>query len=276
MAARQLTPGRVWKGGLGGVPVFMYHGLLRRGEPATDERATKYWLRADRFREQLRLILQSGRRIALLRELWDGRARPGEFRPPVGITFDDGRASDYEVAYPTLSEAGAGGDFFINTATVGTPGVLTWSRIAEMQRMGFSFQSHGHDHVSLLALSTRELEHQIDDSKRLLEDRIGAPVDFLAAPYGLLDGRVLEMALRVGYRAVCNSVSWPARPGASTVNRIAVYPGTSSSTFVDFLEGRPRPFIGRRGWSALAYLPKRFLLRVRPERLGVRVLETGP
>ena len=55
-------------------------------------------------------------------------------------TFDDGRATDYEVAFPLLLAAGVRAEFFVNTATIERAGHLTWSQIMEMHRAGMSFQ----------------------------------------------------------------------------------------------------------------------------------------
>ncbi len=275
MATHQLTFSRTSGLRLRGVPVLMYHGLIRAAQPVQGGRQDKYRLGEELFREQLRLIGRNGRRVGLLRDLWDRRHRSPSRRPPVAITFDDGRDSDYEVAFPALQDAGVGADFFVNTSTVGKPGHLTWSHIAEMQRTGCSFQSHSHDHIALLWLPNWQLERQLEHSKRILEDRLGAPVDFLAVPYGLVNQRVMSMAQHLGYWAVCNSLPWPARPGRPTVNRIAIHRDTSRAEFLDLLNCRPLPFARRAVRAALSYLPKRLLLRLQPERLGVRVLESG-
>jgi peptidoglycan/xylan/chitin deacetylase (PgdA/CDA1 family) len=253
----------------------MYHGLLRDGERADGERASKYWLPRELFAAHLRRAAQDGRRVGLLREVWALGAPATDPGPPVALTFDDGRASDYEVAFPALTEAGAVADFFVNTTTVGRPGFVSWAQIMEMQRSGCSFQSHSHDHVALLWLSRAALENQLDRSKRMLEDRLGSPVSFLAAPYGLINRRVVEMARKVGYRAVCNSLSWPARPGRSPINRIAMHRDTSVASLARLLHGDPLAFVGRVVRAGAAYVPKRVLLRVQPARLGVRVLEIG-
>jgi peptidoglycan/xylan/chitin deacetylase (PgdA/CDA1 family) len=275
MAARELTTRRRPTLGLRGVPVLMYHGLLSTGEHAHDGRDAKYWLPEELFRGHLALLAREGRHPTSLRDLWDGAESPQDPASVVALTFDDGRASDYEVAYPALTEAGARADFFVNTATVGQPGFLTWPQISEMQRAGLTFQSHSHDHVALLWLPPPQLERQIHDSKRMLEDRVGSPVDFLAVPYGLVNRRVTEMARRVGYRAVCNSLSWLARPGSSRVHRIAVYGDTSPSALTRLLRGHGLAFAGRVARATAVYFPKRVLLRVQPARLGVRILETG-
>ncbi len=260
---------------LPGVPVFMYHRLTAAGEGVATGPESKYAIRGSRFREQLALIADEGVRTYLIRELWEA-PRPLADAGRVAIaTFDDGQASDYEVAYPALVAAGARAEFFINTATIGQPGYLDWPHVIEMHRAGMSFQSHSHDHVRLLGLSTRTLEHQLIESKRRLEDRLGAPVDVLAAPYGLLNQRVVNTALRVGYRAVCNSYAWPAQPGASTVNRIPLYGTTTMREFLRLLHGSPLPFARRLARAALIYVPKQLLLSVAPGRRGVRVLKTN-
>jgi peptidoglycan/xylan/chitin deacetylase (PgdA/CDA1 family) len=144
-----------------------------------------------------------------------------------------------------------------------------------MQRAGLSFQSHSHDHVVLVGLPAASLERQLRDSKHLLEDRLGAPVDFLAAPYGLLNGSVVRAAREAGYRAVATSWNWPARPGARRMSRIAVYQTTTGGDFSELLHGRPSILVQRVGRDLLAHIPKRVMLRVRPSWLGVQVRESG-
>jgi peptidoglycan/xylan/chitin deacetylase (PgdA/CDA1 family) len=258
-----------------GVPILMYHGLTAPGQRAGAGREARYWMAGVAFGRQLGLIAREGFRVWPLGALWSPADVSVAGPSPVAITFDDGRASDYEVAYPTLSDAGVTAEFFVNTATIGQAGYLTWARIAEMHRGGLHFQSHAHEHVILLGLPPKALDRQLRDSKRLLEDRLGTAVEFLAAPYGLLDGRVIGAALEAGYRAVCNSLEWTARPGARTINRVVVYGTTREREFLWLLRGNPRPFARRLLRAAVAYGPKRLLLRLRSPRMGARAVETG-
>lgn len=260
--------------GVRGVPIFMYHVLTASRTASRMPAGAKYCLPLATFQEHLAVIKGNGFRPTLVPTLWS-QPDPAAAHHAVGLTFDDGDVSNYTLAYPALLEADARADFFVNTAIVGRPGFLNWTQIAEMQRSGFAFHSHSHDHVALVGLPPRALERQLRKSKQLLEDRLGAPVDFLAAPYGLLNRAVVRAAREVGYRAVCTSWSWPASPGARTVSRIAVYPHTSAIDFVRLLQGRPLIFLRRLVRPLLAHVPKRVLLRVQPHWLGVRVLETG-
>lgn len=250
---------------LSGVPVFVFHGLAGRdsaplaGLPA---RERKYSSTGDQFRDQLLAIRRHGGTGASLKHLADNRwsLHSGA---PIGITFDDGCSSDYEVAYPLLLASGARADFFINTATVGTPGHLAWSQIREMHANGMSIQSHGHHHSYLTHLAEDALRHELEVSKRTIEDHLGAEVHFLAVPYGDFNRRVLRVARETGYRAVCTSRNWPARPDQYTINRTAVYGSTARHEFESLL-ARDAIWYGRRAARAAAIsVPKYVWLQLR-------------
>ena len=248
---------------LGGVPVLVYHGLSNLKEVGAPSPELKYSVLSSQFRAHLGRISQTGHRVVLLRELWTRASGYCSVHSDVVLTFDDGRLSDYDVGFPLLLAMGVKAEFFVNTVTVGRRGFLSWDQIVEMQRAGMSFQSHGHHHVDLTRLSTRELLRQLQGSKTTLEDRLGSPVEFLAAPYGYLSAQVLETAGRVGYRAVCSTRSLPARPGAQVVNRVVVYRHASMHDFDQLLERNPLYYLGRVA-RAPFYWPKRLLVRFRP------------
>jgi peptidoglycan/xylan/chitin deacetylase (PgdA/CDA1 family) len=260
-------------GRLSGFPVLMYHGIARAEAEPVPPGERKYWVTAAQLREHLLCIQEAGCRVARLSELWASRASAGRRPWSVALSFDDGRASDYEVAFPLLLEGRATADFFVNTVNIGRPGYLGWGQIREMQRAGMSFQSHGHEHVDLTKLTIRELLSQLRESKRQLENGLGTAVQFLAVPYGLFDWRVLNAAREQGFNAVCTSKAWPARPHAQAMGRVAIYRPTRPAEIRRIVTRHPVPFLLRAIRAGLIYLPKRVLLRYRPRRPGVRVLE---
>lgn len=260
MAARELTRLRV--------PVLMYHGLTRTTPAAGD----RYSVRLQRFRDQLRLIRDHGYGVSSLEQLFSVPGSRQNVRTVI-LTFDDGKASDYECAFPLLRDLRMTAHFFVNTATLGTPGYLTWSQVREMQHGGMHFGSHSHDHVALSRLSGDTLRSQLRRSKDILEHGLGTAVEYLAAPYGFVNQEVIRAAAAAGYRRVCTSNSWPASSDAQTINRIAVYSDTTLAEFERLIAQDTLIFLGRSVRSALLYVPKELLLRLRPQRLGVQVLE---
>jgi peptidoglycan/xylan/chitin deacetylase (PgdA/CDA1 family) len=253
-----------------GVPVLLYHGISEPGIGPVPTRDGKFWITYSRFIDDLERIRSARYRIGPLRELWwlSGYAAK---TPLLAITFDDGHATDYTVAFPLLHEYGFRADFFINTATVGSPGYLTWEQIDEMHRAGMSFQSHSHHHIDLSHAPLATLRRQLGHSKQLIEDRLGHPVEFLSAPYGLVNHQVMEAALEAGYRAVCNSRNWPAQLGENKISRVCIHANTGRREFEGLLARDLSPYAARSVREALLYFPRQILLRLKPGFLAVQV-----
>jgi peptidoglycan/xylan/chitin deacetylase (PgdA/CDA1 family) len=257
VATGQLAESRRGSLRLAGTPVFLYHGLTNLAVPECRRLERKYWVSAVHFRDQLAFIRGEGRRVTLLGDLGNFRHASGQEKPPTALTFDDGRVSDYEIAFPLLLEAGIRAEFFVNTANVGTEGYLSWQQMSEMQSRGMSFQSHCHEHVDLGRLPLPEKERQLKLSKQILEDRLGSEVEFLSVPYGGLSRGVVELAIETEYRGVCTSWSWPTQPGARLVSRVVVYAHTTPHGFKNLLSGSSWSYAIRAARAALLFFPKR-------------------
>jgi peptidoglycan/xylan/chitin deacetylase (PgdA/CDA1 family) len=181
----------------------------------------------------------------------------------VVLSFDDGRASDYAIAFPILLNAGMKATFFLNSATVDTPGFLNWQQVTEMRRFGMSFESHSHQHFYLSRISKQQMEAQLSVSKRSIEDRIGSAVCFVAAPYGDVNHSVVESACDIGYSAVCTSHNWPAKAGLRTMARIAVYGSSTIGIFRRLVACDPLLLSARVAREICMYAAKETLFAIR-------------
>ena len=237
---------------LPGIAVFNYHGLTDAFSANIPESTQMYWLRPAQFRAHLVHIQQAGFRVAALEEL--AHPAPQHSAPATVLTFDDGLESDYTCALPLLKEFGAAATFFVNTSTVGQPGYLSWFQLAEMRDAGMSIQSHGHRHVDFTLLPADVLTNELSFSKQQIEDRLGCAVRFVAPPHGIVNGRVLELALALGYEAVCSTRCLPARPGRKVITRITLRRDVSLKGFHGFLAGQPYSY-ARRLSPGLLYRP---------------------
>jgi peptidoglycan/xylan/chitin deacetylase (PgdA/CDA1 family) len=236
--------------------VFLYHGITNQSKRKCSTRERQYWISELQFRDQLDSIRAAACDVTRLGDLDDSRTVDLSKKKTVVITFDDGRSSDYEVAFPVLLAAQMSAHFFINPAYVGGVGFLTWQQVAEMQRAGMSFQSHGYEHVDLVRLSVREMERQMKLSKWILEDKLGESVDFLSLPYGRTSHEVIRIAIASGYAKVCTSRNWPSRPGSIVVNRVGVYSKTTAREFDRLLAGKPLDYALRNVRAAILFFPK--------------------
>jgi peptidoglycan/xylan/chitin deacetylase (PgdA/CDA1 family) len=141
--------------------------------------------------------------------------------PLVSLTFDDGYRSTYTHAFPVLQERGYPATVFLvpGALTGAAPRgalprrfgpLLSWSEAREMSRHGISFGAHGMTHRKLSGLPAREIQWEVGDSKRSIEDALGAPVTEFAYPFGSFDSftPVTEAVVRAsGFTAVCTTIA---------------------------------------------------------------------
>lgn len=134
--------------------------------------------------------------LALFRQLeHDGAA----WQP--GITFDDGHRSLYEYGLPELAHSGLSAQLFITAGWIGQRAqYLSWPELRSLQQAGHSIGAHGWSHALLTRCSDAQLQMELGDSRKLLEDGLGTAVTTLSFPGGRYDRRVLAACRAAGYR----------------------------------------------------------------------------
>jgi peptidoglycan/xylan/chitin deacetylase (PgdA/CDA1 family) len=124
----------------------------------------------------------------------------------VVITFDDGCETDAEIAAPLLAERGFGATFFVVSSWVGRRrGFMHAGQLRGLHQRGFEVGSHSDTHAFLSDLGPAELHRELRDSRRALEDSLGAPVRHLSCPGGRWSARVASAAREAGYDTVSTS-----------------------------------------------------------------------
>ena len=134
--------------------------------------------------------------------------------PSVRISFDDGNASDAEIALPALAERGLRADFFVLAGRLDTPGSLGEDDVRELQKQGMGIGTHGMAHRSWRGMDLATREQELVVARQRLAEVAGTPVDTAACPLGRYDRRVLADLRRLGYTRVYTSDRRAARPDA--------------------------------------------------------------
>jgi peptidoglycan/xylan/chitin deacetylase (PgdA/CDA1 family) len=130
------------------------------------------------------------------------------------ITLDDGHRSNYENAFPILERFDVKATFFVLAGCVGTnANYFRWEQARELASAGHRVASHGWSHRMLTQCSSPELDQEISQSKREIEDRLGVEVHSISAPGGRWDERVVDACTRAGYKYLFHSNPWvPVSP----------------------------------------------------------------
>jgi peptidoglycan/xylan/chitin deacetylase (PgdA/CDA1 family) len=208
-----------------GCTVLMYHATHQAPEQLQGADA-HYAVQLDVFESHLDLMRELGMNVqavellpALRQQLTSGL---------VGMTFDDGHVTNLDAAR-SLARRGWSGTFFINPATVGTPGYLSWPQLKDMCEMGMSIQSHALHHRYQDELSTAEQFEELSRSRQMIEAELGQAVTTYAPPGGRTSRDTVRLAQQAGYAMMNTSRVGVWRMGAGSpwdVPRFAVLANT--------------------------------------------------
>lgn len=167
---------------------------------------------AERFRRQLawvveRFVLISPREFF---NLWELRGRHGSnSKPAILFTFDDGRASNYNIAAPILESLGTRGLFFVVPDFIGLRGSeardfyysridvrglppaedeevwrpMSPEQVSDLTRRGHEVGNHTLSHVNLVGLSEQDLRTEVVSSAEKIATWTGKRPDAFAWPY---------------------------------------------------------------------------------------------
>lgn len=209
------------------------HGIGAPGR-ALDPGEDKTWVRIDQFERVLDAVAG---------------------RPEVRLTFDDGNASDVEIALPRLVERGLHAEFFLLAGRIGRPGSVGETGIKHLLDAGMAIGSHGWAHRDWRRLSGGEVDQELAEAPEALARQTGAPVRRVAIPFGSYDRTVLRRLRGAGVTRVYTSDGGPAREQDWLQARTSLAHDLDSAWIEDVLGGAPG--LRRRARRGVAKLVKR-------------------
>jgi peptidoglycan/xylan/chitin deacetylase (PgdA/CDA1 family) len=185
------------KAGMAKVPILLYHNIQEKG-------SSPYIVRPAEFRAQMQALHEAGYQTVTISRLADVLRGGGSLpEKTVVITFDDGYESVYLNAYPILEEFGFQGVVFVIANTLEKDksyGYLKQSQLRELLRRDWEIGSHSISHHNLKT-TPLGLRNEIEGSKQILEEAIGAPVTTFAYPYNISNAWIRERVEEYGYEA---------------------------------------------------------------------------
>lgn len=218
-------------------PVLIFHGL---GQPrrVLEPGEAVFWISPPRFCEILDRIKGMGTNAP-------------------EITFDDGNASDIEIARPELEKRGLRAVFFLLSARLDQPGSLSSAAVEQLAAAGHVIGLHGASHRDWRALDAAGRQEEFCAARRRLAALAGAPVTLAAAPFGLYDRGVSAALAAEGFEALYTSDRGLATHTAFLRPRNCIEADMPPHALEDALHGRVP--LARRPRRLLGLARKRLL-----------------
>jgi peptidoglycan/xylan/chitin deacetylase (PgdA/CDA1 family) len=222
-----------WKPYTGPVPILEYHAIQ---PPVSGSAYPQLFVPQADFVEQMKWLDEHGYEGVTLDQVENAWYKDGELPPkPVVLSFDDGYLSQYVAAFPALEHFHWPG--VLNLVAKGSD-----LPDADVQKMldanpGWELASHTVNHLDLTTLDASQLHEEVATSRKILQDRFGAPVNNFCYPSGKYDNTVIAALKAAGYRGATSEV-----PGLATsahpyvLNRIEITLDDGLSGFVSKLK----------------------------------------
>jgi peptidoglycan/xylan/chitin deacetylase (PgdA/CDA1 family) len=154
-----------------------------------------------KFAAEMKWLYTNGYHTLSLDELYNAISK-GKSVPEksVVLTFDDGYSDNYRSAFPIIKQYHFKATVFMITSKIDKFLYLKSDQLKEMDRNGFSVESHTVTHPHLDSLSYKQQYKELTDSKAKLAALLGHSVDYMAYPYGNFNSSAIAAAKKAGYK----------------------------------------------------------------------------
>jgi len=256
------------------VVFLMYHELQSIEQGLVDESPgyLRYVVSKEQFEKQLDIVSQKGFKGHSVTESIAALSSANQEQPIVCFTFDDGCASDLEVAAPLLAKNGFNATFYVTVDHLGKDGYLTKAELRELSDLGFEIGSHSMTHRHLSDLDEEQIRGELLNSKQALEEIVGKPVDHFSCPGGRVNTAVTQAALEAGYKTVATSRlgTNSAQSNHLALARVAIKRDMNLKTFERICNGKGQFLM--KSEDSILHTGKRILGNERYDRLRGNIL----
>lgn len=221
------------------IPIMTYHRVVVT--PPGNSLVNMY-VTVEELEAQIIDLKKRGFETVTFKEIANGRC----VKKPVILSFDDGYEDNYQNLLPLLKKHNAHAVIYTlanrqlrNNAWDMNNGEPEWPLMTDAQVKAchdsglIEIGSHGINHQHLPQLSDHEVQQEICQSKRILEELISSEVVSFAYPYGDYSERETRFVKDSGYLFGIGTVNGPLQAAADRyrIRRITMFPQTKPLAF---------------------------------------------
>jgi peptidoglycan/xylan/chitin deacetylase (PgdA/CDA1 family) len=175
--------------------ILMYH-YVRVVDKKNDTLGYNLSVEPDLFEKELAWLKENDYKSVPTKDTVDGNIP----LKSVILSFDDGYADFYAEAWPRLKKFGFTASIGIIVQKINQPGYLTDGEIKELSASGIEILSHSLTHPDLTKIDSGQLQKELAESRKYLEDRFNVGISTFVYPSGKYNDGVLKETAASGYR----------------------------------------------------------------------------
>lgn len=173
--------------------VLMYHSI-------SDRQDFFSVVSPEAFNKQMAYLAAKKREVISFVELVRRLRAHESLGGSIVLTFDDGYRDNYTTVFPLLKQYNFPATIFVTTGLIGDPGYCSPEELREMHDSGLvAVEPHTLSHPKLAALSRADADHEIRESRRVLQDMLGVTPTLFAYPYGNFSEETVGLVREMGF-----------------------------------------------------------------------------
>lgn len=197
-------------------PVLLYHKI---DLPTPDVKVRGAFTRPDIFEKQIKYLQKRRYKFVTVGELVEHHIEFGSFPlKTLAISFDDGWKDNYTHAFPIMKKYGVRATIYLvadclgcTTDQVVPTGELprehmSENDVREMAAYGIEFGSHTLSHRWLHELPLDEIDREVVESKKFVENLTQSDCKTIAYPAGYYNDHAKSSAKAAGYLAAFSTI----------------------------------------------------------------------
>ncbi|MBA7620643.1 hypothetical protein ES703_27996 [subsurface metagenome] len=109
---------------------------------------------------------------------------------------------------------------------------LSWEEVIRLKEEGFSFGAHTCSHSLLTSLSPEEARREIEQSKKIIEEKLKKTCEFFSYPYGEFDSTIQALIKEAGFLGAVVTPHGPGvKEGPHSLKRVGINKNNSMWVF---------------------------------------------
>ncbi|EMO41855.1 polysaccharide deacetylase family protein [Leptospira noguchii] len=238
------------KTNLNGIPVLIYHEIVIHSTKEPGETV----ITLEKFEEQMQYLFSHGYNPITMKDLLlyieKRKVLPDK---SIVLNFDDGWKNVLN-AVPILNRYFFPASFWIIAGPkgIGNGEYLEWSDIQELAKNPrFEIGSHTYSHPwnpkdnlvtwvdnRVPGKSAEDALFELNESKKILESKLGVSIDYLAWPCGWYNDKLIQLAQQSGYKSILTTEDGANRPGENPfkIKRVFIDGKCSLTSFIELLK----------------------------------------